>query len=514
MSRAVPIRIVAALLVGAVLATTAACSTPRTRWVDPPGGSSNGPGGTGTVSWRPCPEVAEESLGQLPKNVTFECGTVRVPQDWHHPGNGSTFDIALMRAHAAGQSGRIGSLLVNPGGPGGSGVQLAAYLSQGLPAEVTRRFDLVGFDPRGVGKSSPVECISDADKDANIGFEPDPASQPQFDRLVQLTRQMAEDCQSRYRATLGLFATEQAVRDMDAIRGALGDEKLTFLGYSYGTLLGAVYAHLFPRRVRALVLDGAVDPRENDVAASEGQAAGFENAFNQFAAWCKVNATLCPIGPDARRALTAILGKVRSRPLRAPDGRQVTPGWVFTAVVSALYSRSQWPVLGGALGQVNRGDPDGVLQLVDLFYERDSHGHYTNLIDANSAINCVDETDPPSVAEVRRYQSDWRKKYPLFGAPLALSMLACSVWPATRDPYPVGAADGAPPILVVGTRNDPATPYAQTARLASLLGTGTVLTWEGDGHTAYPQTACVTSAVDGYLVDLKVPDDNTSCPAR
>jgi TAP-like protein len=201
-------------------------------------------------------------------------------------------------------------------------------------------------------------------------------------------------------------------------------------------------------------------------------------------------------------------------PVAAADGRKATPGWIFVAVISSLYTRSGWQILAKAVADLKHGDVNGIFHLADQYAERDSNGHYGNLFDANLAVNCADTNGQPSVAEVRKLQGEWRQKYPLFGAPLAVGMLPCTFWPAKRDPYPAGKAEGAPPIVVVGTTGDPATPYENTAELAGMLGVGHVLTWEGEGHTAYPSTTCIISAVDNYLLNLTVPRDGLRCAAR
>jgi pimeloyl-ACP methyl ester carboxylesterase len=476
------------------------------------GGASAASGAT-SVKWQPCPEVARQALGRTPANVTYDCGKVGVPEDWGNRGDKKQFGIALMRARATKQTNRIGSLLVDPGGPGGSGVDLAAYLSVGLPAEITQRFDLVGFDPRGVGRSEQVKCFTDKQLDTSFGADPDPVSQADFDKAVALARTMTQSCGQKYGDNLRLFSTEQAARDMDAIRAALGEQKLTYLGYSYGTLLGAVYAQLFPTHIRALVLDGAVDPTLDSVTASETQAKGFEHAFDNFAAWCKANATKCPIAPDARAAVMSAINSARTKPVPGPDGRSATAGWVYTAVIASLYSEQEWSQLATAISNLGKGNATGVLQLADSYAERDAQGQYSNLFDANAVVNCTDDKNTPTVERMRALQSDWRQKYPLFGASSALNLM-CAQWPGKRDPYPAGAAKGAPPIVVVGTTGDPATPYEQTPKLANMLGAGVVLTWQGEGHTAYPQTRCITNAVNSYLVNLTVPAQGTTCPAQ
>ncbi|GAB2957336.1 alpha/beta fold hydrolase [Micromonospora polyrhachis] len=515
-------------LAGVLAATLAVsgCTLPKLGRDD--GDSHSRPQSGNGPQWRPCPETARELTGRTAPDMTYECATIAVPRDWlaagaagatASPGAPNTFDIALLRARSGKQRDRIGSLVVNPGGPGGSGVDMAVYLSfgpnfGGLPDEVTRRFDIVGFDPRGVKRSSPIKCIPDADLDASFGADPDPADRAEFDEQLALNKRVGTGCADKYGDTLRLYSTEQAARDMDAVRTAVGDEKLTYLGYSYGTLLGATYAQLFPRNIRAMVLDGAIDPQEDFLAGSEGQAKGFERAFDNFAKWCARTAGSCPIAPDARAAVTSAIDKARSSPVRGAGGREATAGWVFYAVISSLYNEATWPRLATAIKDLDDGDPKGVFTLADQYAERDPDGSYSNMFDANLAINCADEDAKPTVAQARDLQSRWRQKYPLFGPSLAVGMLGCAQWPAQRDPYPTGPATGAPPILVVGTTGDPATPYEQTPKLADMLGVGRVLTWEGEGHTAYPQTRCITEAVDAYLVDLTVPREGLRCPPR
>ena len=507
-----------------VLATVAGCTLPSfapegSEEPAQPGASAPGP--AGGLRWRACPEVPRELVGRVASGMTYECATVQVPRDWTAPAAGATYDIALLRARSKQQkpANRIGSLLLNPGGPGGSGVDLAVYLSfgetmGGLPTEVTDRFDIVGFDPRGVSRSSPVECISAKDQDASFAATPDPAGQAEFDAATTLNKKVAGECAGKYRDRLHTFSTEQAARDLDALRAAVGDEKLTYLGFSYGTLLGATYAQLFPKNVRALVLDGAVDPTEDFVSGSEQQAKGFERAFTNFTTWCAQNAAKCPIAPDARGAVTDALAKAKVSPVTGSDGREATDGWVFVGLISSLYTESGWTSLAEAIAALQQGDADGILDLADQYAEREPDGSYSNLFDANLTVNCSDAGKTPTAEEVRRLQTQWRAKYPLFGAPLAVGMLPCVFWTGERDPYPVGKAAGAPDILVVGTTGDPATPYENTADLANMLGVGHVLTWEGEGHTAYPSTACIRDAVDGYLIDLKLPREGLRCPAK
>jgi pimeloyl-ACP methyl ester carboxylesterase len=462
------------------------------------------------VTWKDCAEVATGLIGRVPPNMTFQCATIKVPQDWNTPNDGRTYDLALLRARSTKQTDRIGSLIINPGGPGGSGIEYAVYLSA-LP--INNRFDILGFDPRGVGKSTQVKCMSDKDLDASVAVDPDPRSAKAYDEVVGLSRRIGEECGRKYGEGLSSFATEQAARDIDAIRLAVGDEKTTYLGFSYGTLLGAVYAQLFPTKIRAMVLDGAIDPQLTWAQRTENQARGFERALSNFADWCKQTPGECPIAPNAKTAINGALNAARVKPAKGADGREATAGWIFTATLAAMYVKSWWPRLAQAIVDVRKGDPKGVFALADGYLERDSNGHYNNLFDANAAVNCADYDDVPTVERIRELQGDWRKKYPFFGTSLATGMLGCSTWPAKRDPFPVGPATGAPPIVVIGTTGDPATPVEQAPVLAKLLGTGVTVIWDGEGHTAYPQTSCIQNAVDTYLVDLKAPKDGLVCPA-
>ena len=469
------------------------------------------PAATQDGIWEPCNDEARKVYPRASRSFQFHCATVKVPKDWAKP-DGPKIEISLIRARIGSQKDRIGSLLVNPGGPGGSGVDTAVYLTDALPVEVLRRFDLVGFDPRGVSRSAPVKCMADADLDASFGAEPDPVSQAQFDEIVALTKRIDTACQRKYGEDLKLFGTVQAAKDIDAIRQAVGDDKLTYLGYSYGTLLGATYAQLFPKNIRAMVLDGAVDPTMTSVEASESQAKGFERAFGNFVDWCKGHTSRCPIAPDARAAVTQALDAARTHPVAYED-RMATSGWVFYAVISALYTQDRWPDLADAIDSLRDGDAEQVFDLADAYAERTPGGSYSNLFDANATVNCSDDEAPPSLTQIRTLQSQWRQKYPLFGAPLAIGSMTCSLWPGAREAVPTGKAVGAPPIVVVGTKGDPATPYEQTPALAQMLGVGHVLTWEGEGHTAYPETACISAAVNAYLIDVKVPAEGKTCPA-
>jgi pimeloyl-ACP methyl ester carboxylesterase len=466
------------------------------------------------VSFLDCTSVIRPQLRESPggdRPLSFGCGRLRVPLDYRDPSR-KAIDLLLIRVRLAGQQKRIGSLVVNPGGPGASGADAAIGLALTLPTDVLARFDVVGFDPRGVGLSSPIECISDRLKDESLQLDPD--APDALAAQAKLSGQISSGCVAKYGGDLQHYNTEETARDLDLVRQAVGDSRLTYLGYSYGTRLGSVYAQLFPKRVRALVLDGAVDPKAGEVAAAQTQAAGFERAFDQFAADCKARRAACRVGPDARATVKRILAEARRSPIPGGSGgRKATAGPVLLAIVSALYDRGEWRTLESALAAAGKGNSAGLFALADRYNERDSKGHYTNLIDANTAINCADTAEQVPEATVQRTLTSWRRRYPLFGTSLALGLLTCQQWRVPREPPPAVRAAGAPPVLVIGTVNDPATPYASAKVLAGTLASGRLLTWQGEGHTAYPKTRCVTSAVDAYLVNLTLPAVNATCAA-
>ncbi|MBA3338885.1 MAG: alpha/beta fold hydrolase [Geodermatophilaceae bacterium] len=467
------------------------------------------------ISWEDCTANVETAVGgHLDRPLTFQCGTTHVPKDYDHPNDG-VYELFLLRAVSTEQTDRIGSLVVNPGGPGASGVDTAIGLALTLPLEIPAHFDIVGFDPRGVGFSAPVECISDSFKDELNAAEPTPRTPEEIDDALDLSAEIADGCEAEYGDELANFNTTYTARDMDRLREALGDEQLTYLGYSYGTTLGSTYAELFPDRVRALVLDGAVDPTKDDLESSEGQAAGFEQAFDAFAADCVSQAGACPAGPDPRALVYQLLDQAEASPIPSsgPSGRTATDGLVFTGVLGALYSQDAWPDLARSLADARAGDSVGILALADGYSRRQPDGSYPNLTDANIAINCDDSNETFTRNQVTGYIADWDAAYPLFGAALASGLLTCTMWHATRHPLPERDAAGSAPILVVGTIGDPATPYQGAVTMAEQLQAGVLLTWEGEGHTAFPKTDCITNAVVGYLVDLTVPDDGTTCPA-
>lgn len=447
----------------------------------------------------------------------FECAKLKVPLDYARP-DGETIQLSLVRLPTSGQN-RIGSVVLNPGGPGGSGIQYARAARTVLTEKVRARFDVVGFDPRGVGESSPVRCMSSDALDDYISLDASPDSPQEISALEDASRGFAEACQARSGKLLPHVGTINAARDMDVLRAALGDRGLTYLGKSYGTSLGAAYAEQFPKNVRALVLDGAVDPTLPPLELNGTQAQGFEVAFRAFLEDCFEDAA-CPfqsreMGP-ALDELSALLRRADERPLRNSlgDGREVTESWVTLGIVTPLYDRRSWPVLRQALAQAFNGDGTTLLRLADLLIDRREDGTYSNQTEANMAINCVDSVYPRSADAYEQAAEQAEQDAPRFGSAVMWGSLPCAYWPAQpTEEVTELRAEGSAPILIVGTLRDPATPYEWSEALADQLSSGVLLGFDGDGHTAYlTGSTCVDGIVDDYLIDLKVPEDGTQCP--
>ena len=509
----------AARLVPAIVLALASCTSSDDD-AEPTASSSPAPATAQAdeIDWTDCDAQIDPIIAGRPgsdRDLAFSCGTTTVPVDHADP-EGPTLQLFLVRAVLTGQTGRIGSLMVNPGGPGSSATDAAIQSALTLPVDVLNRFDVVGMDPRGVGLSTPVECISDEQKDTITAAEPRPTTAEQLDATFALAEEVSAGCAEEYDSTLGAFNTVATARDMDLVRQSLGDEQLTYLGYSYGTTLGSTYAELFPENVRALVLDAAVDPDNDARADAETRAQGFESAFDAFAANCTGLVGGCPVGADPRLFVNDLLAQAAAAPIpssRPGETRQATPGHVLTGVRSALYQPSAWPQLAQSLASARNGDSAGILTLADTFTGRNPDGTYSNVIDAGVTITCADTDEEFTGEEVRTLVADWNVRFPLFGADAATSLYTCSVWEAPRTPLPERDAEGSAPILVVGTQGDPVTPLAGAVEMAEDLTSGVLLTWQGSGHTAYPKTDCVTAAVNAYLIDLAVPADGLTCPA-
>ena len=455
------------------------------------------------LDWQPC-------------DGGFQCAELVVPFDYAQP-DGRRFTLPVIKLPAADPAHRIGALVVNPGGPGGSGAAYALGAAQEFPAAVLARFDIVGFDPRGAGASQPaLNCENGPQLDTFFGTDDEPADPAQLARVVAASKQFAARCERNSAALLPYVGTPNAARDLDVLRAALGESGLTYLGKSYGTYLGAWYAQLFPHRVRALVLDGAVDPAASSLAATVAQAQGFQVAFGSFAAWC-LGAAGCPLAGSvtgAEAKVEALITRANSAPLasRLGDGQVADGAMLLYGVADALYSRSSWPTLEVALASAFAGDGTGLLELANQLYGRNPNGTYSTLASAVTAIDCLDRPWPRSLGPWQAAASAAAKAAPLFGAALVWGSLTCAYWPVPSYPQPQIRAAGAPPILVVGTLRDPATPYRWAQALAADLASGVLLGWNGDGHTAYGEgSACVDTIVNDYLIDLAVPRSGTVC---
>ncbi|WP_037682679.1 alpha/beta hydrolase [Streptomyces griseus] len=441
----------------------------------------------------------------------FECATLKAPLDYARPDAGGV-RLAVARKKATGPGKKLGSLLVNPGGPGGSAVgYLQQYAGIGYPAAVRARYDMVAVDPRGVARSEPVECLDGREMDRYTQTDVTPDDQRETDALVASYRKFAEGCGADAPKLLRHVSTVEAARDMDLLRAALGDRKLTYVGASYGTFLGATYAGLFPDRVGRLVLDGAMDPSLPARRLNLDQTTGFETAFQSFAKDC-VRQSDCPLGGrgttpgQVGKNLKAFFRKLDARPLRTgdPDGRRLGEALATTGVIAAMYDEGAWEQLREALTTAMKdNDGAGLLALADSYYERDPDGRYTNLMFANAAVNCLDLPAAFSSPEqVRGSLPAFEKASPVFGESLAWATLNCAYWPVrpTGEPHRI-EAKGAAPIVVVGTTRDPATPYRWARSLADQLSSGRLLTYEGDGHTAYGRgSACVDTTINTYLL--------------
>lgn len=477
------------------------------------------PSTPGEASFTDCSALLGVSRLALPANrlrtLSFGCAKVDVPLDYSTPLRG-TVGVEVVRVHSRTQTHHTGSLLVNPGGPGESGIVLALDLAVLLSDDMLSSFDVIGFDPRGVGLSRPLRCLTDAQEDQLLAVDPDIRTAAGLSRAAQIWSGVAQACNRRYGATLEHFTTVDTARDMDRIRSAVGDTRMNYLGFSYGTLLGATYAHLYPSRIRAMVLDGAVDPQTTGdaVRAGEEQVAGFEAAFGEFAADCASQAACAPLG-NVRAAVQALHARANRTPLHSrvtADTRVATGGIVMYAVLAALYTPQRWPVLRDALLAAETGDAQDLFSLVDDYSNRGPDGTFDNSLDMYDIVSCNDQAADPDDASVQAAARRWARRYPVFGEWSAAALVQCRGWQASRHPVPVPSATGSRPILVVGNLHDPATPYAGAVNLARTFTTGVLLSWNGEGHTSYLMSGCIDRAVDAYLRLLVLPAANTTCP--
>ncbi|EKF23359.1 alpha/beta hydrolase fold family protein [Mycolicibacterium hassiacum DSM 44199] len=466
------------------------------------------------VEWQECQLDLAHSV-QLPPEA--QCGMLSVPVNYDNP-DGDVAQIALIRFPATGNQ-KIGSLVINPGGPGVSGVELAAQVVNRLPQPVRERFDLVGFDPRGVANSTPaLWCNSDADND-RLRADPQVDYTPEgVEHIENETKAFVQRCVDKMGLEfLANVGTSNVVKDLDAIRAALGDDKLTYLGYSYGTRIGALYAEEYPDKVRAMILDGAVDPNADPIEANIRQAAAFQTAFNDYAADCAKSPD-CPLGTDPAKAVDVYRSMVEplvEQPAETKDPRGLSYSDAVVGTIFALYSPDLWRHLTQGLAELREGRGNIMLALADLYMGRDQNGHYDNSTDARVAINCVDKPAVKDRAKVIEEDRRLREVAPFMSygeftghAPLD----TCAFWPVptTTEPHEINV-QGLPPILVVSITNDPATPYEAGVELARQLK-GSLLTVEATQHTVVFQgDQCVDEIATRYLIDLVVPPPDARC---
>jgi pimeloyl-ACP methyl ester carboxylesterase len=444
-----------------------------------------------------------------------QCAEVRVPSDYAATSTGY-LDISILKLTAPDRSQRIGSLIINPGGPGASGVDFVrqAAASGLFSPALLKRFDIVGFDPRGVNSSTAIRCIDNLDLREKDDPTPDDAAG--ITALANAAKSYATECGRRNDQTLPYMSTDAVARDLDLIREAVGDTKLTYLGFSYGTLIGSLYADLFPDHVRAMVLDGAIDPALDLEQVRFGQAKGFERDLTDFLDDCAAKAT-CTFheNGDPAGAFDALMASIDARPLPAnlaKSTREIGPAIAWYSVLGALYAKASWPTLAASLELAKRGDGSLMLLIADPYRGRKPNGSYSNQVDAYTANTCLDFPAPTDVSTYTSWAKAFKDAAPHFAKLMAYNDLPCAFWPvpAERTPKKVTAA-GAPPIVVVGSTRDPATPYAWAVSLSKEPQSGVLVTRQGDGHTAYGVSSCIRKAVDPYLLDLTVPKDGLTC---
>ena len=455
-----------------------------------------------TLEWQICPSGKDE------------CATLTVPLDYQHP-EGETIQLAVLRVPAADQDARIGSMVVDPGGPGAPAISYASGGSWGDP--LSAHYDIVGMDPRGVGQSTPVDCLSDDEMDAYLARDPDPDTPEEEEAFAAAAQKFGQGCETLSGDLAAHVSTIEAARDMDVLRSALGESTLTYFGASYGTELGATYAEFFPDKVGRLVLDGAVDPTLTLEQATETQAKGFETALRSYVQNC-VDEGDCFIGDSVEGGVARIqsfLADLDQNPLPTQFGdTELTEGLGYYGVVFPLYSRDFWTYLDKGLQDAFQGDGSVLTLLAWSYASRDPKGSYLdNSIEAFPTISCLDDPSYVPFDQVESLVPQLERASPTFGRKFAWAMTACSGFTnrSTETPRPLHAK-GAAPIVVIGTTRDPATPLSEAIALADQLESGVLITRDGDGHTGYASgNKCVDDAVEDYLVDGTVPQDGLEC---
>ncbi|WP_369777889.1 alpha/beta hydrolase [Streptomyces sp. R33] len=480
---------------------------------------AGGTPGAAPLKWGECeaPTVAEGGGQAPPKD--WECATLHVPLDYAKP-EGETIPLALIRAKARDKGKRLGSLVFNFGGPGGSGISTLPGAAKEYEA-LRSRYDLVSFDPRGVGRSAPVRCEDDKQLDAYYAQDSSPETPAEEKAFVGNIDKYQQACKDNSGRLLPYVGTENAARDLDRIRQALGDDKLNYFGISYGTELGGVYAHLFPKNVGRAVFDAVVDPTKTSEEGALGQAKGFQLALGNFAQDCVNRGDECRLqGSTAKEIEDNIIKLQKSladKPIPGIGTRMLTDSAATNGIAQALYSQELWPLLEQGLDEAEGGQGQLLMTLSDALNGRDQQGHYSNIGAANTAINCADFKDRFTLEQTKAKLPAFRAASPVFGDFLGWALMSCTDWPVPGAwETPDVSAPGAAPILVIGNTGDPATPYEGARKMVERLGpgVGVELTYKGEGHGAYNSgDKCVQQAVNSYLLDGKVPAADTVCTA-
>ena len=483
-----------------IAATVAGCSggTAATN-VQPTAFSTLGDYYHQQVSWKGC----TVATGRM------QCATVRVPTDYAHPGAGTTA-VHLGRVASSGDA--RGPLLMNPGGPGGSGIEFVGLFANAIP-KLRAAYDLVGFDPRGIGSSDPVRCLDTAQLDELTSANVPSATPAQAAQRSELIRRQGDACRERAGALASHMSTVETARDLDIVRAALGSRRLDYYGASYGTFLGATYAALFPDRIGRMVLDGAVDPELSHDQLALGQARGFQQELDAMLDRC-LGAPSCPPGDtraEAVQAITRVLAHAARDPLPTGDDRPLTQGLAVHALAEGLYRPIGWDRLDKAIVAAERADGLPLRRFSDEYYRRRAGRYVSNQTEAYTLVDCLDAQANPNQRSVPL--SRFERVSPVFGAFLKADNETCDDWPLrTTQRYPSYRLSGTPPIVVLSTTGDPATPYAWGVHLARELGSGVLVTRVGEGHTAYAWgNACIDDAVNAFLVGGTPPRDGLRC---
>ena len=452
--------------------------------------------------WKACDDSAS--------TTSVQCSTLDVPFDYSNPSAG-TFSLYVKLRPATNPSLRVGSMMVNPGGPGFGGSALADDSSYYFSTDLTDHFDIIAWDPRGTGKSAPaIDCVDDYDQYFGIDSPPDTPDEKQA--LIDASQAFNDECAANSGEILPYISTRASATDMNSIRQALGEDKISYFGFSYGSELGATWATMFPQTVRAAVLDGAVDPHATSAEEGMAQAKGFESQLATFLAACSKN-KLCEFynGGKSAAAFDALLLDLDANPLVVSANRTpVTQGVAFTAVAQAMYSDYYWPQLEKALAEAQQGDGAGLLKLYDDYYQRKDDGSYGNELEAFLAISCLDDPGATSIEQVDAAVPAFIAAAPRLGANFGYGY-SCALWPVKPAVKVDVTGKGAGPIVVVGTTGDPATPLASTRKMAAALEQGILLIVEANQHTGYGANDCINTAIDSYLIDLTLPVNETTC---